>query len=124
MIVSLERSGKFHAITMRPNPCKCASMRTRTYSYFVRINATDAHLTREGFVLNNEEVQKYFDSRFGARAKAWDGISCERMALLAARELCGTLLREHVSLTNVIVRLKGSNGAWIEALCARDEVTE
>ena len=122
MQVSLERNGQFHAKHMVPTPCKCASMRTKVYSYFVRINATDAHLTREGFVMNNEEIQTYFDSRFGIRAPRWQGISCERMALLAAKELCKMLLAESIALNEVIVRIKGSNGAWIEATCTKGDV--
>jgi hypothetical protein len=124
MQVSLERSGQFHAVNMVPTPCKCASMRTKVYSYFVRINASDSHLSREGFVLNNEEIQTYFDSRFGKNAATWQGISCERMALASARELCQMLLRESVSLTNVIVRIKGSNGAWIEAVCRTEDISQ
>lgn len=122
MLVSLERNGQFRAVSMIPNPCKCAAMRTRNYKYFVRINATDTHLTKEGFVMNNETIQVYFDNRFGKLAKPWDAVSCERMAITAAKELCNLLLQQNVSLENVIVRIKGSNGAWIEALCQRGDV--
>ena|ERR1700680_970823 len=124
MQVSLERNGQFHAKRMTPSPCKCAAMHTKTYHYFVRINATDAHLTREGFVMNNEEIQTYFDAKFGVNAPKWQGISCERMALTAARELCRMLLAESIALTNVIVRIKGSNGAWIEAICQKGDVKQ
>lgn len=123
MLVSLERSGQFHAKRMQATPCKCAAMRTKTYRYFVRINATDAHLSREGFVMNNEEIQTYFDSRFGVKAPTWKGISCERMALIAAKELCTRLLAESIALHNVVVRIKGSNGAWIEAICQKGDLS-
>jgi hypothetical protein len=122
MLVSLERNGKFHAANMVATSCKCAAMRTKNYSYFVRINATDERLTREGFVMNNEEIQTYFDSKFGKLAPTWKGISCERMALTAAKELCARLLSEQIDLHSVIVRIKGSNGAWIEATCTREEI--
>jgi hypothetical protein len=124
MHVSLERSGQFHARNMVPTPCKCASMRTKNYSYFVRINANDSHLSREGFVLNNEEIQTYFDRRFGKLAASWQGISCELMALASARELCQMLLREGIALYSVVVRIKGSNGAWIEAICNKEDVKQ
>jgi len=124
MQVSLERAGQFHAVNMVPSTCKCASMRTKHYRYFVRINADDSHLTREGFVLDNAQIQVYFDSRFGRLAPRWQGISCERMALTAARELCQKLLASAVALQNVIVRLRGSNGAWIEAICKREEIQQ
>lgn len=124
MQVSIERNGQFHAVNMVPNPCKCAAMRTRNYKYFVRVNATDEKLTREGFVLNNEKIQEYFDSKFGKLAPKWNAISCERMALTAARELCTMLLATAITLHEVIVRIKGSNGAWIEAICKREEIAQ
>jgi hypothetical protein len=96
-------------------------MRTKNYQYFVRINANDSHLSKSGFVMNNEEIQTYFDNRFGKLAPHWTGISCELMALASARELCSMLLKEGIAIYSVVVRLKGSNGAWIEAICNKED---
>ena len=122
MQLSLERGGRFVALRMRPNAHKCAAMRTKVYQYFVRVEATDEKLTAEGFVINNEEVQNYFDARFGRRAPEWDAMSCEMLALTAAREMCAKLLSEGIVVHSVLCRIKGSNGAWIEARCLPNEV--
>jgi len=113
----LTRSGRFKADHMIPNATKCAAMRTRTYEYKVRIEGTAQKLSPEGYLLNNEHVQTYFDSRWGAQAPAWDAVSCERMALTSALELCAKVHAEGTDVRLVSVHIKGSNGAWIEAVC-------
>lgn len=116
MEVAIERGGTFHAINMVPNSHKCAAMRTKRYSYFVKVWATDQRLTKEGFVLNNEHIQKYFDERWGRKASAWDAISCERLAIVSALELLD-ICKKEADVKRVQVRIKGSNGAWITAEC-------
>ena len=116
MLINLERSGKFHAATMVPNPHKCAAMRTRTYQYHVRIEASDKTLTPEGFLINNERLQEYFDTRFGHKAPKWDAISCEHMALTSASELSQIMLNEGIDVQCVECRILGSNGATIKGI--------
>src|SRR5258707_19106 len=117
MNVSLERGGRFRAVGMRPNAHKCAAMRTKIYPYQVRIDATDEKLTPEGYILDNALVQGYFDKRWGKDAGTWEAVSCEVLAITAAKELCGMLMRQGVSVRKVLCRIRGSNGAWIEADC-------
>jgi hypothetical protein len=121
MLVSLTRSGRFHARTMRPNEHKCAAMRTKTYPYEVRLEATDAQLSPEGFLFNNERVQEYFDTRFGEQAPAWDAISCENMALTACRELAGIMLNEGIDVQCVECLIIGSNKAEIRGIWKKNE---
>jgi hypothetical protein len=113
MLLSLSRSGHFKASTMKPNAHKCAAMATKVYPYFVRIEALDTRLSPEGFLFNNERVQNYFDNRFGHKAPEWDAISCELMALTAAKELAQTLLSEGIEVQSVECCILGSNGAQI-----------
>lgn len=121
--ISLERGGKFHALNMQNNAHKCAAMRTRTYHYYVKVVTTDAKLTPEGYVFNNEYVQTYFDTKWGRQqGTPWDGMSCELMALTAATELCEKIVASGVDVYSVLCRIKGSNGAWIEAICKPDKV--
>lgn len=112
--ISLTRSGKFHARTMRANPNKCAAMRTRNYPYTVRIEATDRKLSPEGYLFNNERISEYFDTRFGHLAPAWDAVSCEHMALTACRELAQIMLNEGIDVQCVECLITGSNGAQIK----------
>jgi hypothetical protein len=122
MEISLERAGRFHAVGMKPNGHKCASMRTRTYPYFLKIDATDERLTKEGFVINNESIQSYFDKRWGVEAGVWDAVSCEVLAITSAKEICAMLLKQGVSVQRVLCRIRGSNNAWVEAICNPSEV--
>ena len=116
MLVELTRAGKIHALTMRPNDHKCAAMRTRTYPYWVRIEASDSRLSPEGYVFNNERVQNYFDTRFGHLASPWDAISCENMALTACKELAKIMLDEGIDVQCVECQILGSNGAKIKGI--------
>jgi hypothetical protein len=116
MELFLEREGRFNASrSMIPNNHKCGSMGSKIYSYAVRVEATDAKLTPEGFVLNNELIAEYFAKKFGAKAKKWDAVSCERMASTAARELFREVCNGGADCQCVEVSLTGSNGAKITA---------
>lgn len=116
MILRLERSGRFNAAkTMIPNRHKCGSMGSKVYSYTVRIEATDSTLTAEGFVLNNEIVGDYFHRKYGPQAPKWEAISCELMALTAAKELADIICSQGVDCRTVHVTIEGSNGATITA---------
>jgi hypothetical protein len=124
MQVALERGGRFKTPNMKLTPSKCGAMRMTVYEYFVRVTAFDTKLTAEGFILNNEQVQGYFDHKWGKdQLNPWEAISCELMALTAAKELCKIILAEGVSVHSVLCRIKGSNGAWIEALCQPEDAT-
>jgi hypothetical protein len=116
MLIKLTRSGRFHAKTMQSNPHKCAAMRTRTYAYWVSIEGTDSRLSPEGYLFNNERVQEYFDTRFGVKAPKWDAISCELLALTAAKELAGIMLNEGIDIQCVECQILGSNGAQIKGI--------
>lgn len=116
MFVRLVRSGRFNASrTMVPNSHKCGSMGSKVYAYKVEIEATDSRLTQEGFILNNEVVGEYFDNKYGRRAAKWDAVSCELMALTAAKELADIICGHRVDCRKVHVTIKGSNGATITA---------
>lgn len=122
MLVSIERAGKVRARNMIPNAHKCAAMRTKVYQYHCVIEAHDTKLSPEGYVFNNERVQEFFERRFGSLAPKWDAISCERMALVSAEEICRLLLSEGIDVRRVLITITGSNGAKITAVCHRGMV--
>ena len=124
MLIELTRAGKIHASTMIPNPTKCAAMRTKTYPYAVRIEATDKKLSPEGYIFNNERIQSYFDYRFGHLAKPWHAESCENMALTACHELAQIMLNEGIEVKCVECQILGSNGAKIRGIWNADNRME
>jgi hypothetical protein len=115
MLISIERAGRVRAKNMIPNAHKCAAMSTKVYHYWCRIEASDTKLSPEGYVFNNERVQEFFENKFGMKAAPWDAISCERMALVSAQEICEQLLAEGIDVHCVKVTITGSNGAKITA---------
>jgi hypothetical protein len=116
MEISLTRAGSFHADKMVPNGHKCAAMHTKIYRYEVSIQATAVRLTPEGYVINNERVQGYFDERWGQLApQPWDAISCENLALTSAREIGTELVAQGIEVICVNCMIEGSNGARITA---------
>jgi len=122
VILSLERSGQFDASTsMIPNNHKCAAMDTTTYHYTVRIETDGDKLTPEGYLINNELIQAYFDHRFGLAANKWDAISCELMAITSCRELAEQIEQSGIPVQCVECSITGSNGAKIDAKWTREE---
>lgn len=121
MQLELERSGKFKATHLVNNHHKCGAMANRVYFYDVKIQAKDTRLTPEGYVMNNELIQTYFDKRFGADAGPWEAISCEKMALTTANDLATQLLDTHIDTLCVKCTIHGSNGALITAIWSKDE---
>lgn len=116
MEISLVRGGSFHADKMIPNAHKCAAMHTKIYRYEVTIEARATRLTPEGYVINNERVQGYFDERWGQLApEPWQAISCENLALTSAREIAHRLKQDEIEVTCVRCMIVGSNGAKITA---------
>jgi hypothetical protein len=116
IMLKLERSGRFNTTrSMIPNAHKCGSMGSKVYSYTVRIEATDSRLTVEGFLLNNELVGTYFETKYGRKAEKWDAMSCELMAMTAAKELADMICNQGVDCRKVHVSITGSNGAMITA---------
>jgi hypothetical protein len=114
--VELTREGKIHATTMRPNQHKCAAMNTRTYPYWVRIEANANRLSPEGYLINNERIQSYFDSRFGHLAPEWDAVSCEHIVITACHELARIIKADGIEVMCVECTILGSNGAKIKAI--------
>jgi hypothetical protein len=111
--LEITRGGKFFAKHMINTSKKCGAMSNRSYEYFVRICATDHKLTPEGFIINNEYIQEFFNRRFGKLARPYHAKSCEHLAIQAARELAYLVKLGGVVCQMVEVTIRGSNGARI-----------
>src|SRR5712664_1948316 len=115
--MKLERSGEFVATHMIPTSTKCDAMDSLVYGYEVTIITRGKKFTLEGYVLNNEEVQNFFDRQFGEESGPWHGISCERMAIMAGEFFCRKLCAMRIDVVEVKVGVYGSHGARITSHC-------
>lgn len=115
MYLILERAGTFRAINMIDTATKCGAMAMNSYNYRVKIQAKPKPLTPQGYVINNEEIQNFFDERFGEKAKPWMAFSCENMARVSCEELGALLQNRKIKIKLILVTLEGSNGALITA---------
>src|SRR5262245_40668250 len=74
-LLRINREGEFKG--MRPSLQQCGKVGQVDYRYFVTIEATNKHLTPEGYVMENRWVESYFQNRYGPRRNC---PSCEEMA--------------------------------------------
>lgn len=83
--MSLHRTGQFNVNLYAEDSTQCGFHRgDRTCFFDVRIDSTSDCLDANGFILDNNEVQKYFD-RVYATAEVFP--SCELIALRAIADL-------------------------------------
>ena len=122
MFVTLSRKGLFQVPYMQHTPHQCGSMETRAYDYEVSIRADADELNPEGFIINNESIQEYFEKKYGTLASPWPADSCENLARVAAREIAILCRNAGTRVLCVECMLLGSNGAEIRArwLAAED----
>lgn len=112
--LTMERSGTFKPklIATPGHVGKCDMPTKDVYRYHAEVTATDEHLSKEGFIMDNARIQDFFDHAYNGMKE----MSCERMASFAARGIGGMLEKEHISATGCKVQIGGSNGAWLTAV--------
>ena len=118
MELCLEREGEFNPVNMRENMRRCGQLGLMHYKYAVKIEATDANLSPEGFVIENGRVHNYFHTRY-CSGRPWTAMSCENMASKAAMDIGRTLVKEGISVHTVQVTITGSNNARLTAVWKR-----
>lgn len=112
--LTMERSGTFKP-KLKATPGhvgKCDMPSKNVYRYHAQVTATDEHLSKEGFIMDNARIQDFFDNAYNGLSE----MSCEKMASFAARGLGAILEHEHISCTGVQIQIGGSNGAWLTAV--------
>lgn len=114
--LTLARSGKF---TVSGDSIdaqfQCGLPGQREFRYHVTIIASAACLTREGFVVNNQLIQQYFDDHYNAVTVL---PSCERMAVRACEDLA-VLVGDGVQ--KVEVTMDGTPQAGLTAFWTRED---
>lgn len=89
LTVSLNREGSFHVNCVGDDSTQCGIRgSTRTLFYKVFIRGREDCLTPEGFIIDNNDVQKYFEETY-QHCDVETFPSCETMACRAVRSFHG-----------------------------------
>lgn len=84
MRLTMKRIGKFTVGACEDDSTQCGYKGTRTLDYKVVIEGSPEHLTKEGFLIDNFAVQRYFDDTYKTIKQF---VSCERIALKAVSDI-------------------------------------
>jgi hypothetical protein len=119
MRLRINREGTFRVHADAEHPSQCGATGTKEYRYFASIEATNRNLTSEGFVMENQWVDDYFQDCYGENgAKKLPCDSCENMAQRAIVHFLQMFSVEpelkQIELTRILVRIHGSPVSFIE----------
>lgn len=84
MKLTLSRKGTFRVGECGDDTTQCGMRGTRKLHYFVSITSDEAQLDRRGFIVDNNEIQLYFDDEY---RKVSRFLSCEEIACQSAKDL-------------------------------------
>lgn len=123
LALAIERSGTFEVRWTGSDAQQCGVRGTRRLKYHVRIEARDKHLTPEGFIIDNQAIDRLFQRRYGAQ-RPRPFVSCERIASDVCRVLHrrfgrGKLRNVQITALQVTVGMAGGP-AHITASWRRD----
>ena len=112
----INREGKFIVDPDAETDGQCGFTGARMYRYFVSIEADNSKLTPEGFVMENQWVDDYFQYTY--MRKGVKAPSCEEMAQAAIHHFRNVFAThkdlEGVNLRRILVRIHGSDVSFIE----------
>lgn len=84
MILTLQRQGEFRVGQCGDDTTQCGMRGTRTLHYDVSIRSTERQLNENGFIVDQLEIQRYFDTRYQVVPRF---LSCEEIACEATKGL-------------------------------------
>lgn len=117
MKLRINREGEFIAHAGSETDSQCGKKGTRRYRFFVSIEASNAKLTNEGFLMENLWVADYFRERY--EEKTGECTSCEDMAQTAVEHFLDLFQSKEelagIVPTRILVRIHGSDVSFIEA---------
>jgi len=94
MKILMERNGSFYVNELAFDRTQCGVQRgDRELHYHVEIESDSEYLDNNGFLVNNYEIQGYFDSRY-AQIPVFP--SCEEIACQTVEELAELIGRDRV----------------------------
>lgn len=116
ILLRINREGSFTVSESAQTPQQCGKVGQKEYRYFCSIEATNEHLTPEGYVMENAWVDEYFQATYNQETKAVP--SCEQMAQDAITHILHLFARQpdlkKVQLTRILIRIHGSPVSFIE----------
>lgn len=117
--VTIRREGRFKALV--PSPKQCGGVGQKEFSFEARVTVDARTLDGRGFIVEHDVIQAWFDEEW----KEKEAISCERMAIHAAKslsDLVGRRLRKDP--LEVVVTVAGSEVSRATATVWNGEVGE
>jgi AcrR family transcriptional regulator len=118
MRLRINRSGRFSVTPATTDEQhQCGYTRASVFSYFVSIEALNHTLTEEGFVMDNNWVDEFFQEAYSRSDRV--APPCETIAQEAIYYFLN-LFESHMALltvqpTHILVRIHGSEVSYIEA---------
>src|SRR5690348_4823989 len=80
----MKRTGTFTVGSAGDDQNQCGQRGSRTLQYRVVIEGDCLKLTPQGFIIDNNDIQSYFDQKYGGHVGEF--VSCERIAMQAVRD--------------------------------------
>lgn len=119
MLVRINREGRFTIpYSARKAEGQCGATGATQYKYFVTVEASNQGLTDEGYVMENQYVDDYFQEEYTHNPNP-DAVSCEDMSQRAIEHFLARFEADdelkNVALTRILVRIHGSEISFIEA---------
>jgi len=106
----INRTGTF-TVPIREGSPHCGILEGKnTFKYEVSCSVSIVALDEQGFVMDNADIQTYFDRAFREPL----GISCERVALKAAKDIYAMLGERSQFCEGVSVKIWGRTDSYIE----------
>jgi hypothetical protein len=84
MKLTLQRQGTFSVGECGDDTTQCGMRGSRKLNYHVSISSTEKQLDEQGFIIDNNEIQQYFDAKFYSVDRF---LSCEQIACQATMDL-------------------------------------
>lgn len=84
MKLTLTRKGSFTVGECHDDTTQCGMRGSRNLHYSVAITSTERQLDSQGFIIDNNEIQRYFDEQYRKVARF---LSCEEIACAACEGL-------------------------------------
>ncbi len=118
VMLSVNRTGTFRAMSCQFTKGQCGNERERQYSFEVRVEATNESLSPHGFVVDNQVLYEYFRRRY--EEERVPVRSCEDVAQDAVDHFLGWFAsgpkwRQRVKLRRIVVTVHGHTSSWITA---------
>lgn len=114
--LKVNREGQYTVKNVENFQSQCGHVGQREYKYFVTVEANNKKLNNDGFIIDNDYIDKYFKTKYHKKEMPWE--SCEVMVCKALDYFVTAFKREpelkKIDLQRVYVRVHGSSFSFIE----------